>query len=206
MKRISACFSLMSLIFLGSILTACSQQKLADFAETKPAFSLLEFFEGNSIAYGIFEDRFGTLKRRFKVNIAGEVSQQETAGKIIDQIVLTEDFIYEDGETQQRIWTISKKISEDGNALYQGVASDVTSAAEGAESGSAFFWKYDVELEISDNNVKVKFTDWIYQMDDYVAINKATVSKFGVEIGVVTLVFIRGAPADVIGPFDVLKW
>ena len=73
MKRISACFSLMSLIFLGSILTACSQQKLADFAETKPAFSLLEFFEGNSIAYGIFEDRFGTLKRRFKVNIAGEV-------------------------------------------------------------------------------------------------------------------------------------
>ena len=43
-------------------------------------------------------------------------------------------------------------------------------------------------------------------MDDYVAINKATVSKFGVEIGVVTLVFIRGAPADVIGPFDVLKW
>ena len=138
MKRISACFSLMSLIFLGSILTACSQQKLADFAETEPAFSLLEFFEGNSIAYGIFEDRFGTLKRRFKVNIAGEVSQQETAGKIIDQIVLTEDFIYEDGETQQRIWTISKKISEDGNALYQGVASDVTSAADsvGCQNGS----------------------------------------------------------------------
>ena len=43
-------------------------------------------------------------------------------------------------------------------------------------------------------------------MDEYIAINKATVSKFGIEVGTVTLVFVRGDPASLIGPFDISGW
>ena len=206
MRRLSACFSVLSLIFFISFLSACSQQKLTDFDKTQPEFSLIDFFEGDSLAYGIFEDRFGTLQRRFKVNISGQKTQEEIAGKSISKIILTEDFLYEDGEQQQRIWTISKDVSDDGVEYYRGSAGDVIGTAEGGASGSSFFWQYDVDLNISENNLRVKFSDWIYQMDDYIAINKATVSKFGIEIGVVTIVFVRGAPASLIGPFNLSEW
>ena len=206
MNRLSACFPLLSLIFFMIFFSACSQQKLADFEKTQPEFSLIDFFEGDSLAYGIFEDRFGTLRRRFKVNISGEQIQEKIAGKIYSKIILTENFLYEDGEQQRRIWTISKDVLDDGTEYYKGNAGDVVGTANGGASGSAFYWKYDVNLKISENNLRVKFSDWIYQMDDYIAINKATVSKFGIEIGVVTIVFVRGAPASLIGPFNLSDW
>ena len=56
------------------------------------------------------------------------------------------------------------------------------------------------------NNLKVKFNDWIYQQDENVAINRAYVSKFGIEIGSVTLVFLRGKAAKTIGPLNLSKW
>ena len=39
------------------------------------------------------------------------------------------------------------------------------------------------------------FDDWIYRQSEDVAINRAYVSKFGVEIGSVTIVFLRGQAA-----------
>ncbi len=206
MYRLSACFTLLSLIFFISSFSACSQKKLVNFEKTQPEFSLIDFFEGDSLAYGIFEDRFGNLRRRFKVNISGQKIQEEIAGKNHSKIKLIEDFIYEDGEQQQRIWTINKNVSDDGIEYYEGNAGDVIGTAEGGASGSAFFWQYNVDLKISQNNLRVKFNDWIYQMDEYIAINKATVSKFGIEIGVVTIVFVRGAPASLIGPFNLSEW
>ncbi len=206
MKRLLACFSFLSLIFFMSFLQGCSQQKLSSFDKTQPIFSLFEFFHGDSLAYGIFEDRFGNLKRRFKVNISGKRTQESIDEKRFEQITLVEDFVYEDGEKQQRIWTIKKDFSEGGSEIYRGEAEDVVGTAEGKASGSAFYWQYEIDLKISDNKLRVKFSDWIYQMDDYIAINKATVSKFGVEIGTVTLVFVRGAPASMIGQFDVSGW
>ena len=206
MNRLLACFSILSLIFCISLFSACSQQNLTDFDKTKPEFSLIEFFEGDSLAYGIFEDRFGTLQRRFKVNISGQKVHEQVTNKSISKIILTEDFLYEDGEQQQRVWTISKYVSDDGNEYYEGKAEDVIGTAVGKSSGSSFFWQYDVDLKISENNLRVKFSDWIYQMDDYIAINKATVSKFGIEIGVVTIIFVRGAPASIIGPFNLSEW
>ena len=206
MRRLLACFAFLSLIFFMSLLQACSQQKLSSFEKTQPTFSLFEFFDGYSLAYGIFEDRFGNLKRRFKVNILGTRSQEILNGKSFEQITLIEDFFYEDGEKQERIWIIEKDFSESGSEIYRGKAEDVIGIAEGSTSGSAFYWQYAIDLKISDNNFRVKFSDWIYQMDDYIAFNKAIVSKFGVEIGTVTLVFVRGAPASVIGQFDVSGW
>ena len=206
MNRLLACFAFLAFIFFMSLFQACSQQTLSSFDNTKPNFSLFEFFEGDSLAYGIFEDRFGNLRRRFKVNISGSISQQTINGRDVEQITLVEDFVYEDGEKQQRIWTITKDILENGSEIYNGQAQDVIGTAEGSSSGSTFYWQYDVDLNILDKSFRVKFKDWIYQMDDNIAINKATVSKFGIEVGTVTLVFVRGDPASLIGPFDISGW
>ena len=62
------------------------------------------------------------------------------------------------------------------------------------------------ELNIKGSNIKVHFNDWIYQQSDDLAINRAYVSKFGINIGSVTLVFLRGKTADNIGPLNLKNW
>ena len=54
--------------------------------------------------------------------------------------------------------------------------------------------------------LKVHFNDWIYQQDENVAINRAYVSKFGIDIGSVTLVFLRGQTAKTVSPLNMNSW
>ena len=56
------------------------------------------------------------------------------------------------------------------------------------------------------SNLKVKFDDWIYKQDNNVAINRAYVSKFGIDIGSVTLVFLRGQTAKTVSPLNINSW
>ncbi|MEM6492646.1 MAG: DUF3833 family protein, partial [Pseudomonadota bacterium] len=53
-------------------LNGCGSMKLSDFDGTTPELRLEEYFAGESRAWGVFEDRFGTLKRQFTVDIVGE--------------------------------------------------------------------------------------------------------------------------------------
>ena len=67
-------------------------------------------------------------------------------------------------------------------------------------------WSYDVVLNMSGKDVEVHFDDWIYKQDEEVAINRAYISKYGIEIGSVTIVFLRGRAAAAIGPLDLSQW
>ena len=77
------------LITLFSGLSACAKRDVTHLAERRPTLALEQFFEGQSVAYGIFEDRFGNLRRQFRVNLQGTVSG--------NRLVLDEQFLYEDG-------------------------------------------------------------------------------------------------------------
>ena len=55
---------------------------------------------------------------------------------------------------------------------------------------------------MSDMNLDVHFDDWIYKQDEDIAINRAFVTKFGVEIGSVTIVFVRGKTASNLWPLS----
>ena len=118
-----------------------------------------------------------------------------------DRLVLDEEFLYDDGERASRIWTIDRLGSaKDGTVSYSGRAADVKVAAHGAQVGNALNWQYDITLEMSGMNLDVHFDDWIYKQDEDIAINRAFVTKFGVEIGSVTIVFIRGKTASNLWP------
>ena len=68
-------------------------------------FSLEEFFDGETVAHGQFQDVLGNVSLRFLVNIKGSWDGSD--------LVLVEDFTYEDGYEEQRIWTLTK-IGENG--------------------------------------------------------------------------------------------
>lgn len=98
--------------------------------------NLEEFFDGEIIAYGQFQDTFGNVTRRFEVDI-----QAEMVGKTL---TLVEDFSYSDGTIEQRVWTL-EKIGDDD---WVGTADGVIGGARGEESGDMFYWNYTIDLPI----------------------------------------------------------
>ena len=185
-------------ILLFLFLTGCFQANMKQFENNTPKLDLFSFFEGKTIAYGIFEDRFGNLKRQFRVNISGTVDNQ--------LLTLDEKFLYDDGEQAIRIWKIKKIIDNKQKISYEGQADDVEGKANGSAVGNTLNWSYDIFLNIKGSNIKVHFNDWIYKQSEDLAINRAYVSKFGINIGSVTLVFLRGKTAQNIGPLNLKNW
>ena len=188
-----------ALMALSLGIASCARKDVGTLDSHQPRLVLEEFFAGQSVAYGIFEDRFGNLRRQFRVNLSGKMQG--------NNLVLEEEFLYDDGERASRTWTIDRLGNNaNGAVAYQGRAADVTAAANGLQVGNALNWQYDVTLEMSGLSMEVHFDDWIYQQDEDIAINRAFVTKFGVEIGSVTIVFIRGKTALSLWPLELGAW
>jgi hypothetical protein len=104
--------------------------------------------------------------------------------------VLDESFVYSDGSTEKRIW----RLTDLGGGRYSGRADDVVGEAQGQTQGNAFRWGYTLALPVDGRVWHVDFDDWMYLMDQRVMLNKATMSKWGVRLGEVTLSFYKRTP------------
>ncbi len=167
-------------ILLTLFLVSCAEKmNVADFKNVEPQFVLEDYFNGQVKAWGLFHDRFGNLKRSFKVDIEGTISNNE--------LILDEKFLYNDGEEDQRIWTI--KIL--GNNQYSGIADDVVGEAFGNSSGNALNWKYKLNLKVKDTFVLVDFDDWMFLRENNILMNRAVIKKWGIELGVVSITFLK---------------
>ena len=137
------------------------------------------YFNGVLDAYGVFTDRSGEVVKRFTV-----VMRCSWQG---DEGVLDEDFTYSDGTTEKRVW----RLTHLGDGRYTGTAGDVVGTAVGQSRGNAFHWNYTLALPVDGKVYDVQFDDWMYLMTDSVMLNKATMRKFGVKLGEVTLSFTK---------------
>ena len=151
--------------------------KPEDFKNTEPEIKIEKYFEGQVKAWGILQDRKGRATRQFKANMIGKFEN--------NILTLEEDFFWKDGETQRRVWKI-KKIDEHN---YIGTAPDVVGEAKGASYGSAFKFEYNLMIPFKGKNIKIRFDDWIFKQDEKVAINRATLTKFGFKVGELTVFF-----------------
>ena len=160
-------------------LSGCASQTIDAYANEKPVLDLAQYFNGVLDAYGVFTDRSGAVVKRFTVVM--NCSWQGNEG------VLDEDFTYSDGTKQKRIWRLTRV----GDGRYTGRADDVVGTAQGQVRGNAFYWTYTLSLPVDGKVYEVQFDDWMYLMTDKVMLNKATMSKFGVRLGEVTLAFTK---------------
>lgn len=167
------------LLIILLILNGCADMNINKFVDQKPKFILENYFNGKVEAWGMFHDRFGNLKRQFKVNIKGSVQD--------NKIILDERFIYDDGEKEQRIWDIDIL---PGNR-YEGKADDVIGIAEGVAAGNALNWKYHLLLKVNKNQIKVEFDDWMFLQERGILMNRAEVKKYGINLGVVSITFLK---------------
>lgn len=139
--------------------------------------NLEEFFEGKTVAYGQFQDIFGTVRRRFEVGIEGTWDGRT--------LTLVEDFVYEDGSTEQRVWTLVKT----GEDTWRGTAPGVIGEAFGEERGDTFNWRYTIDLPVPDGTMRVTFDDWMWLLTENRLLNRAYMRRFGVDIGEVFITF-----------------
>ena len=151
---------------------------IQDYKQFQPTLTLFDYFQGKTRGWGMFQDRGGNLKRQFVVDINGSLNDQ-------GQLVLEENFVWNDGEKSRRVWTISKQNSNQ----FIGTASDVVGQAKGESAGNAFHWKYVMNLPVGEKTYKVSFDDWMFLQPDGVMLNRAKMSKFGFILGEVFISF-----------------
>lgn len=173
--RLLAAFSLLAL-------TACGTPSLDDEKLSDRKLDLEEFFDGRLVAHGQFQDVFGTVRRRFEVDVRGDWNGE--------RLRLVEDFVYEDGSTERRVWTLKKT----GADTWEGTAPGVIGLATGEERGDTFNWNYTIDLPIpaADGGVetlRASFDDWMWLLSDDRLLNRAYMSRYGVRIGEVIITF-----------------
>ncbi len=165
--------------FLLMPLVGCASMTPADFKSGQPEMRLEEYFTGDSTAYGLFFNRGGDLKRQFKVAMHGAWD-----GSVLK---LDEDFTYDDGERQQRHWTFHKTGAND----WEGTAPDVIGTATGHYEGNAYEMHYTADVKTGDSTYRLNFDDWLFRESDKVVMNHAQVTKFGLDVGQIQLVFVK---------------
>ena len=162
---------------LCGMLTACASPDVQQYQKSEPKLDLAQYFVGRTDAWGMFQKRSGEVVKRFYVEMIGTQNQ----GKL----VLDERFKYDDGTTQQRIWTLVQQA--DGN--WRGTADDVKGEAIGKISGNALNWQYTMFLPVDGKTYEVQCDDWMFLIDSKSMMNRASMQKFGFELGQVTLFF-----------------
>lgn len=166
---------LLSITLMIMFITACSSPNIQDYTNTKPPLKLEEFFNGPLTAHGIVLDRSGTVTRRFSAKLIG--TWQGNQGK------LEEWFTYDDGEKQTRVWLLEKT----NENQYQGTANDVSGTATGQTNGSAFYWRYQLEIDYKGKPLEVTLDDWMFLINEKRLINKSEIIKYGFKVGEVIL-------------------
>ena len=165
------------------VLAACTgKPSFDDPALSDRKLNLEEFFDGELVAYGQFQDILGTVRRSFVVEITGNWDGE--------RLLLTEDFLYEDGSTEQRVWTLTKT----GPDSWEGTAPGVIGVARGVEQDNRFNWAYEIDLPVpvadgSSETIRVTFDDWMWLMSEDRLFNRAYIQRYGVDIGDVAISF-----------------
>lgn len=167
-----------------AFLAACTGKPSFDDASlaSDRKLNLEEFFNGDLVAYGQFQDVLGTVRRSFVVRIRGDWDGET--------LTLVEDFDYEDGSTEQRVWSLQKT----GPDSWIGTAPGVIGTATGQEQDNRFNWQYEIDLPIpaadgSVETLRVTFDDWMWLLADDRLFNRAYVKRFGFDIGDVSISF-----------------
>ncbi len=168
-------------ILIAILLNNCSSNKMKpiDFKDQKPRLIIEDYLSGNVKAWGILQNRSGKVTRQFSADLNGKWDG--------NQLILNEEFNWSDGEIQKRQWKINK-IDEHS---YEGTAADVVGKAKGYSYGPAFKFEYVLLVPIKGKEIKITFDDWIFKQDDKVAINRATMTKFGIKVAELTVLFLK---------------
>lgn len=157
-------------------LAGCATPDIAHYKAATPVLDIASYFNGTIDGWGMFQDRSGKVVRRFTVRIDAKWDG--------DRGTLDEHFVFDDGEKQNRVWTLVR----DGDR-FTGTAGDVVGTGTGVQQGNAFNLRYVLALPVDGRTWHVDMDDWMWTVDGATVLNRTRMSKFGFRLGEVTLAF-----------------
>lgn len=168
---------LLALVVTG--VSACSSVQVEDYSSNQPILDPQSFFDGQLTAHGIIKDRAGKVIRYFNVDIKAYW---------IDGVgTLEEDFVFDDGELDRRVWTLTPSV--DGGFI--GTAGDVVGDGKISVSGNAMFLDYVLRIPYGDGTLDIRIDDRMYLVAPDVLLNESRMTKFGLQVGEIVLVIRR---------------
>jgi hypothetical protein len=148
----------------------------------RPQLKLEEFFDGSVKGFGFMHTRFGKLAQQFDISAEGPWNGKTLA------LTLTETYQFDDGHRDNLNWQITK-LSE---TRYRGVEDRVKGEAEGEQSAHHFRWRYVRDVpQKGGKTTRLTFDDCFYLQSPNLLMARASVSRFGFEIGVITVSYVK---------------
>lgn len=162
-------------------LAACAGPPRVAPGEGGGSVVLERFFLGRTVGEGAFTSAVAGVNRRLKVVTRGTWDGRK--------LTLVEDFFFADGERDRKTWRFTRI----GDGIYEGTREDVIGKADIRQAGRSVELRYTADVRGKDGSVtRLDFADTIAPIDTRRVRNKAVVSKFGVPVGEVDLIFTRG--------------
>ena len=161
------------------LLAACAGPSPQDYADFKPELVPSAFFLGDLRAYGVIKNRGGKVIRSFSADI--DASWADGIG------TLDEGFVFNDGTTERRVWTLTP--TENGG--YGASANDVIGTGKLEYQGNSMFLDYVLRVPYNDGYIDVSVDDRMYLVAPDLLINESVMRKFGFEVGTILLVIQR---------------
>ncbi len=155
------------------LISACSSEPMPDFTDSNRQLNLTEFFSEPASGSGVFFDYTDKAYRHFTVTFKGEKKDN-------NQFVLTEDFIWSDGEQQNRVWHLT--FQDDKN--FTGTAKDIIGTAKGKLENNGLHMLYTLHVTMKNGKtINLNMDDRMYLTDDHTLVNRAKAKKFGITVG-----------------------
>ncbi len=145
-------------------------QRIDDYVGLAPEFDLRRQLNGPLICEGVIFGPGGRVSSRFTARMVGDWSGNSG--------VLRQDFLYDNGETQERAWHL--ELGPDGSIDAR--ADDVPGTAKGGQGGPAVHLKYPIRLPKEAGGHVLGATDWMYLVEDGSIINRSQFRKFGFKV------------------------
>ncbi|MHA6346744.1 DUF3833 family protein [Roseivivax sp. CAU 1761] len=145
-------------------------QRPEDYGDGQPAFDLREHLAGPILCEGVIYGPRGRVVSRF----VGRFHVDWDG----DDGVMTEQFLYDTGETQDREWRLSLR----GDGFFDAYADDVPDRGRGRQLGSAVQLRYKLRLAPSAGGHLLDAVDWMYLAPNGTIINRSQFRKFGIKV------------------------
>lgn len=154
--------------------------QIEDFTNKGPEFIPQEYFNGKLTAYGMVKDRSGKIIKTFKGDLVGSWDKNGVG-------TLDEKFIYDNGEKQTRVWTLTPT----GDKTFIGTAGDIVGNAQMIANGNTVMIDYTMRVPYNDSTLDINVKDWLHLQEDGVIINHSKMKKFGFTIGELVITIIK---------------
>ncbi|SIS49576.1 Protein of unknown function [Roseivivax lentus] len=145
-------------------------QKPEDYDSKSPVFDLKTHLNGPMVCEGIIYGPLGRVVSRFVADFSTDWDG--------DQGVMSESFVYDSGETQERAWHLT--LNDDGSVIAR--ADDIVGDGRGQQTGASMRLSYRIRLAEDAGGHVLDVVDWMYLTPNGTIINRSQFRKYGIKV------------------------